>query len=61
MRKIRKPSSAFRKDKEETIQSRARQRIELRERIKNGEKIEKTSFSVHGCNRCIECNGNCPI
>ncbi|MDD6177777.1 MAG: hypothetical protein UHG91_07220 [Succinivibrionaceae bacterium] len=59
MRKVRKPSSAFRDvnhddDKQEMFRT-------LREARLKGEKVNKTSAKVHGCNRCIDCNGRCPI
>jgi heterodisulfide reductase subunit C len=58
MRKVRKPNSVFRQ--EDLAEQRSIVTQTIRERRLKGEKIERTSFAIHGCNRCPTCTGKCP-
>lgn len=56
MRKVRKPNSAFQVPEE----AKENMRKTIRKARLEGEEIKMTSTKVHGCNRCVECDGKCP-
>ncbi len=56
MRKVRKPNSAFQVPEE----AKENMRKTIRKARLEGKEIKMTSAKVHGCNRCVECDGKCP-